>query len=294
MNSEELRIAGYSTALFSTWFFVESYGLLFDAGDGLSSALLQKSRKIKHVFISHADRDHLGGLFQFHQLNGRGDFPRIHFPAHSGSFPAIADFTQRFDPHVRESVWIPIHAGQEFDLHKGLAVHSVRNEHIDLPAPITKSLSYLLVSKKEKLKPEFRHLSGQEIRKLADTHGRAHLSQTVSSKLLGYSGDTPVSHFEHWDNTEILIHEATFLGPVDNLNNRSNKHSYLEEVLQMVSELRIGKLILSHFSSRYSAEEIDATIKKLAKAYQLQLPIYRILPGETNFDILRGEPVYEG
>ena len=58
----QLTITGYSTALFSTWYFVEEWGVLFDAGDGLISALLQKSRKIDHVFISHADRDHLTGL----------------------------------------------------------------------------------------------------------------------------------------------------------------------------------------------------------------------------------------
>jgi ribonuclease Z len=52
-----MTITGYSTALFATWYFVEEWGVLFDAGDGLISALLQKSRKIDQVFISHADRD---------------------------------------------------------------------------------------------------------------------------------------------------------------------------------------------------------------------------------------------
>ncbi len=60
-----LKITGYSTALFSTWFFVDELSLLFDAGDGVSSGLTQKAGKIKHVFISHADRDHLTGLLQF-------------------------------------------------------------------------------------------------------------------------------------------------------------------------------------------------------------------------------------
>ena len=57
----KLTISGYSTALFSTWYFVEELGLLFDAGDGIITQLLQKSRKIKYVFISHGDRDHLTG-----------------------------------------------------------------------------------------------------------------------------------------------------------------------------------------------------------------------------------------
>ncbi|MCI5058502.1 MAG: RNAse Z, partial [Flavobacteriales bacterium] len=75
-----LKITGYSTALFSTWYFVEDYGLLFDAGDGVISALTQKSGKVRQIFVSHADRDHLTGLLQFNQLNARNGFPIIHYP----------------------------------------------------------------------------------------------------------------------------------------------------------------------------------------------------------------------
>ena len=72
-----MTITGYSTALFSTWYFVEELGLLFDVGDGLMSNLMQKSRKIKHTFITHPDRDHLTGLMQFTQLNAREGYLRF-------------------------------------------------------------------------------------------------------------------------------------------------------------------------------------------------------------------------
>jgi len=63
-----LTIHGYSTALYATWYFVEELGILFDAGDGLVSNLMGKSGKIRDVFISHADRDHITGLLQYNQL----------------------------------------------------------------------------------------------------------------------------------------------------------------------------------------------------------------------------------
>ena len=47
----KLTITGFSTALFSTWYFIEELGLLFDCGDGASAGLLQKTRKIKHIFV---------------------------------------------------------------------------------------------------------------------------------------------------------------------------------------------------------------------------------------------------
>ena len=110
------KISCYSTALFSTWFFVEELGLLFDAGDGITSTLLQKSRKIKEVFISHADRDHLTGLTQFTQLNARDGYPKIHYPKDCGSFPALKSFLEKFDPHAKGTVWIPIVEDMEFKI----------------------------------------------------------------------------------------------------------------------------------------------------------------------------------
>lgn len=96
----KLTISGYSTALFFTWYFIEELGLLFDAGDGVATGLLQKSKKIKHAFISHADRDHIMGLLQLNQLNARDGFPVIHYPKDCGSFPALKDFSKKFDSHV--------------------------------------------------------------------------------------------------------------------------------------------------------------------------------------------------
>ncbi|MFK7946631.1 MAG: MBL fold metallo-hydrolase [Saprospiraceae bacterium] len=290
-NFNNLTISGYSTALFSTWFFVEELGLLFDVGDGVSSALLQKSRKIKQVFISHADRDHLAGLVQFNQLNARKGLPIIHYPADSGSFPAIADFVKKFDPHVDGTVWKPIRENQDFKIKPKVVVHSIRNNHVPAAEGITKSLSYLVKTKTPKLKPEFQGLSGKEIKNLSITKGRDFITNIVSENILGYSGDTPMDNYEHWNDTKILIHEATFLDNSEKLNNHANKHSTLEDVIKMASEIRIEKLILSHFSSRYGKAEIDAAIRKFCKTYQIEIPIYRILPGEVCFDILGGEIV---
>lgn len=290
---QPLSITGFSTALFSTWFFIEELGLLFDAGDGLTSTLLQKSRKIKHAFISHADRDHLSGLIQFHQLNAREGFPIIYYPAHSGSFPALDNFTSKFDPHVSGTIWKPIHPNEVFDIKKSFRVRSFRNNHVQAPQDQSKSLSYLVESTKNKLKPEFQGKSSQEIKEIRLQYGNDHITDVITEKVLGYSGDTPVDNYSHWENTDTLIHEATFLSrDVPATDFAKNKHSFLPEVIQMATELNLNRLVLSHFSSRYSPEQIDNTICKLCKEHRLQHPVYRILPGETVRDILAQEPVF--
>ena len=284
-------ITGYSTALFSTWIFIEDLGILFDAGDGLSAGLLQKARKIKQAFISHADRDHLTGLMQFNQLNARAGFPKIYYPADSGSFPFLNDFLEQFDPHVQGTEWFPIKENQSIPIKGNLHVESIRNGHVAVEASKTKSLSYQVVEKKRKIKKELEQLSGPEIAKLAKEHGKDFITQEYKRKLIGYSGDTPVEDYERWNGTQVLIHEATFLDDQVGLKEHANKHSNLEDVMEMIANIEIESLILSHFSSRYSATEIDQKIKDLIKKYGIEIPVFRILPGQIHSDILNQTPI---
>jgi len=116
------------------------------------------------------------------------------------------------------------------------------------------------------------------------------LTYEVKENILSYSGDTPIEWDGRWNDTKVLIHEATFLkkGDVNLDDHRKNKHSYLEEVIEMVSQTNVEKLILGHFSSRYSAEEIDQSINFFCKKYGLDIPVFRVLPGERVWDILKG------
>jgi ribonuclease Z len=290
----QLTITGYSTALFATWYFIDELGLLFDAGDGLSSGLLQKSRKVNHAFISHADRDHLTGLLQFNQLNARdGNLPVIHYPKDSGSFSAIAEFGGRFDPHVSQVSWRPMAAGDQFAIKDDMIVESIRNGHVEAAPGITKSLSYKVVQVKRKLHPELAGLPGLEIKKIKEEKGEDAVTIAIRTTLLGYSGDTPVEDLQRWDNTQVLIHEATFLGgPEDQkIHAHGNKHSKLDEVMEIVSKLNIEKLILGHFSVRYDAAQIDRQIRHLCNRYAINIPVFRILPGETVHDVLGQQPL---
>lgn len=198
-----LTITGYSTALFATWYFIEELGLLFDAGDGLMAGILQKSRKINHAFISHADRDHLGGLLQFTQLNAREGAPIIYFPEDCGSFPYLNDFFSKFDPHMANAVWQPITKNQQYQIKDNIFVESLRNEHVPCPPDRNKSLGFKVFETKKKLKAEFLELDKQELKKIIFDKGRDFVTEEVQTNILSYSGDTPITtnDFERWKDT---------------------------------------------------------------------------------------------
>ena len=291
----KLTISGYSTALYATWYFIEELALLFDAGDGLCSGLLSKTGKIKNVFISHADRDHLTGLLQFNQLNARKGYPIIYYPKNCGSFPAFEQFSKQFDPHVKGTLWRSIAHTDQYSIKDNIIVEAISNGHIPVERGTNKSFSYKVYETKRKLKPEFESLSGAQIKQLNITHGKDHITKEVKTNILSYSGDTPVEDYERFNHSKVLIHEATFLGSKEDskINTHGNHHSYLEDVIKMVSEIQIEQLVLGHFSSRYSHEEIKNTVLKLCKTYNLKIPVYTILPGIIHRNILTQKPINE-
>jgi len=289
----KLTITGYSTALFATWYFIEELGILFDAGDGVTAGLLQKAGKVKQVFISHADRDHLTGLLQFNQLNARPGGPVIYYPADSKSFPAMATFAKQFDPHVTGIQWLPVTADSEIHIQDDMVVTTVPNGHVPAVPGITKSLGYSVWQVKRKLKPELQHLAGAEIKKIKDEQGGDAATAEIRRNIISYSGDTPVEDYSRWKDSNILIHEATFLSNKadGNIHAHGNKHSMLEEVIHMVSASNVQHLILGHFSSRYTNHEIEAAVKQLCNKYALNIPVYCVLPGEVKRHILNTSPV---
>ncbi len=289
--AERLTIAGYSTALFSTWIFVEQLGLLLDAGDGVCAGLLQKSRKVRKVAITHPDRDHVTGILQLQQLNAQDGVPEIFYPADCGSFPALAEFCRRFDPGRGEQItWSAVKPGENRDLEGGYRLKVIANDHFHDKPGLIKSVSYLVVRETRKLKAEFGGLTQKELAELSRKHGQEYLTQKVEETVLGYSGDTSVGAASRWSGCRVLIHEATFLKKAD-AGDREGRHlhSFLDEVLRMAAEAKPQQLILNHFSSRYSREEIVATIQREAAALRLEFPVFAILPGEVARDILAGK-----
>lgn len=289
----QLTISGYSTALFSTWYFVEELGILFDAGDGITSNLLQKSRKIKYVFISHADRDHLTGLLQLNQLNARPGFPKIYYPKDAKSITTLEIFSKKFDDQVAATEWIPLTERQEVEIKKDILVTAIKNHHVISPDSIIKSTGYLIQNRKHKLKQEYLGLTQKEIIELRKSIGENELTEEIRENLLGYSGDTPVENFSIWNNTETLIHEATFLNRAEMADNdtRRNKHSVLEDVIQAASAINIKRLIIGHVSSRYKPEEIDNCIKKNCEKYNITFPVFSLIPGKFIQDIISLAPI---
>lgn len=286
----QFTITGSSSALFSTWLFVEELGVLFDAGDGVSAGLAQKSRKARHVFITHADRDHLAGLLQFHQLNASNGRPTIHYPADCGSFPALRDFMAKFDPQSGPATWNPLRSGDRIDIGSGYSILAQTSDHVEAPDGQTKALGFTVLHTKRVLRPELKGVPGPEIAKLRQEKGQEAVTIEQTEPLLGYSGDSPTLEPSHWPGVRTLLHECTFLEP----QTARRGHSDLPQVIAAAAEMDLDALVLFHFSVRYSQEEIRDAIRRHAEQAALPFPVFALWPGELVRDVLKQEPVWAG
>lgn len=284
----KLTITAFSTALFSTWVFIEELGLLFDAGDGVSAGLTQKAGKIKNVFITHADRDHVCGLLQLHQLNARDGSPSIYYPKDCGSFDPFREFVARFDPQSGPASWLGLDENQTIELPNGYHINSIRSEHVQKSGQV-KALSYRLSHTRKRLRAEFQGLPGKAIAEKKRELGEDAISEAVTEPLIGYSGDTPSLNPGDWLGVKVLMHEATFLEP----ETGRGQHANLPQVIQSASTLDLDALVLMHFSSRYKPDEITRAIRKHADINQIPFSIYAITPGTVSRDLLNQKPVYQ-
>jgi ribonuclease Z len=285
-----LTLSAFSSALFSTWVFVEELGLLFDAGDGVSALLAQKSRKVSHVFVSHADRDHVAGLLQLHQLNAREGIPSIHYPAGCGSFPALRDFMARFDPDSGPATWNALRAGDCVAIDQSHHVRALASDHIAAEDGSTKSLAFVVQRTRRVLRSEHVGKAGGEIAALKKTLGDDAVTERRVDNILGYSGDAAALDPAMWAGVRILLHECTFLEA--GISNRP--HSHLRQVLEASAALRLEALVLLHFSCRYDAAAITAAVAREAQSLALPFPVFVVLPGQVSWNLLTAPPVWNG
>jgi ribonuclease Z len=292
---QPLTITAHSTALFSTWIFIEEWRLLFDAGDGVMSTLQHRSRKIKNIAISHADRDHIFGLLQLNHHNARHNLESVLYPGDARSIDRLREFAWRFDRETADTYeWIKATPDESYPLSNELALRPIRNTHLSRMPGENRSVGYVVMRRFRKLKAEYVGLPQDELRRIGTEHGSDYLSEAHEEALLAYSGDTGIMPASTWLGAKILIHEATFLreGEVEE-GWPGHEHCTMPQVLRMAREANPELLILHHISSRYREGEVIAEVHRLASELELPFPIWAIPPGQTVEDLLSRRPVWE-
>jgi ribonuclease Z len=276
-----MRLLIYSKALYSTWVYYSPDRILFDAGEGASSILGNKTFAIRRIFLSHGHADHIAGLVGLVNIrnNALGDTEKeltIYYPKGNHLVSEMMAFLARTNRRLNyDLTWAPLEPGDRIELLSGQMpryIEAFPTVHVHSEV----SLGYNVVEVRHRLKPELAGASQEEIVARVRSEGKESVSEFYDQKLFSYGGDSVGIKPAHVAETEVLCHDTTFL---DERDRKEFKHASLTEAVECARAARVKKeLICFHISSRYKSKIRE--IEKASGSYDgLDFKVTLVPPG---------------
>ncbi|KAI0501705.1 hypothetical protein KFK09_016650 [Dendrobium nobile] len=156
---------------------------------------------------------------------------------------------------------VALDVGETYEMRNDIVVRPFRTSHV-IP-----SQGYVIYSIRRKLKKQYTHLKGTQIKKLKLSG--VEITDTILSPEVAFTGDTTSDFISEPRNSDalrakVLITEATFLDDEFDIEHaRLHGHMHLREILEHAQWFRNKAILLTHFSSRYKVEDIRQAILKL-------------------------------
>lgn len=253
----DLTVQGFSRAAFQTYWRIPELKIGFDIG-----AQPIEFTDTDTWAISHTHADHIAGLPSY---LARRDIlgmkpPRILLPKEK-----LADVEELLNVWARvQEYQLPVELigltpGDRIELHGQNFLTCFRTDHTIV------SLGFIVWNERHKLKEEYLKFSGAEIEALRNSG--AEITDTIAVPLVAYTGDTRIKSLKAEEDArraKILITETTFLRTEKDKTMAANYgHIHMQELADISHQLTNEVVILGHFSSMYSAAEIQDMARQI-------------------------------
>ncbi|KAF3331066.1 ribonuclease Z [Carex littledalei] len=256
---EGLSVEGFSIGGMETCIVLPTFNSVFDMGRCPSRAVHQD-----FLFITHAHLDHIGSLPMYLATRGLYSLkpPTVFVP------PCIKKDVERLlEVHrtmsnVELNVdLIALDVGETYEIRNDLVARPFKTHHV-IP-----SQGYVIYSLRKKLKKKYAHLSGSQIKKLKNSG--VEITDMILVPEVAFTGDTTSDFILDPRNSDalrakVLITEATFLDEeIDVEHAKKHGHMHISEIMEHAKWFRNEAILLTHFSSRYTVEDIRQAVSKL-------------------------------
>ena len=251
----DLTIEGYSRAAVQSYWRIAEYRLGFDLG-----AQPWDFMGTPNWFITHTHLDHVAALpiYLARRRMMKMEAPTVYLPE-----TAVTAVGQMLDSFSRlDRGKLPVHlvgvkAGDEIDYSRELVV-TVHNTYHTIP-----SVGYLVWERRNKLKPEFSTMSGDEIRDLRLSGTQ--ITDEIRIPSVAYVGDSAPRVLD--ENPEfyaarVLIVEMTFIAKSHRTELiHKNGHMHLDDFVQRQDKFKNELIIAAHFSTRYNLKQAEKIVR---------------------------------
>lgn len=251
-----LTVEGYSRAAVQTYWRVPELKLGFDLGAQPWSFMATPT-----WFVSHTHLDHLAALpvYVARRRMMKMEPPTIYLPAEAiEAVEMLLRAVQRLDRGRLPARLIGLTPGDEVELSRELVVKTFATRHT------VPSLGFLVWERRKKLKPEYHHLSGEEIRDLRLSG--VEVSAEIRLPKVAYLGDTAPAGLDAFPEAlraEILIMEMTFVAPGERASViHKFGHTHLDDIVERADRFENEVIIASHFSTRLHPDQIQRIVER--------------------------------
>ena len=249
---------------------IDGHSLLFDCGEGTQFQLINNKKsllKISKIFISHLHGDHfygLAGLLSTMSMLNREKPIDIYGPETlKGFLNAVNDasksepsFVQNFHIVNTDSKTI-IYENKEYEIYAFPLLHSIETYgYLFQQKPFKLNIKKSFVQNNEIPIEWFKRIKNGE--DYIDKLGKVFLNKEITEQLrtpssYAYCTDTAYlpNIVDYIDAVSLLYHEATFLNS-EKEDAIAKKHSTAEDAANIAKLANVNKLIIGHFSARYS------------------------------------------
>ena len=269
-----VEIEGVSIAGHESFYKVPGFHALLEFGRAPDDTVSYAT-----VCLTHGHLDHAAGLAHHASRRRLSGLPPAQIFAPQEAVPdleawlAIAQRLENVDYGVHIT---PAVAGQAILLRNDLDLKFLPGRH-RVP-----TVGFLFREVKRKLKEEFRGLPGEKIAALRSEG--TEVTRREEIPLLAYPGDCGAAIFDAAPEifrARVLLIECSFLFPEDRERARVYEHLCLEDFLERADLFENEAIVLTHFSQRYSADEIRTACRSLPGPLARRVVLF--LPPDERF-----------
>ncbi|MEO1498826.1 MAG: MBL fold metallo-hydrolase [Planctomycetota bacterium] len=252
----DLTIEGYSRAAVQSYWRLPELNLGFDLGVQPWSFMGTET-----WFVSHAHLDHIAALpvYVARRRMMKMEPPTIYLPEENvaGVEQLLAAFV-KLDRGRMPCELVGVSPGQEIDLSRELVVSVHRTTHT------VPSVGFIVWNRRNKLKPEYEGLAGEQIRDLRQAG--TEVTREVRTPRVAYLGDSSPKGLDatpEMFRAEVLIAELTFVAP-EHRKEKIHKHGHmhLDDWVDRAGMFENELVIAAHLSTRYHPRQVEKMVEK--------------------------------